>query len=89
MEFIVRKSYVKSRKRLDQIVKEKVKERLYIFEKDPNHSSLYNHGLKGRRSWCRSINVTGDIRIIFRELSDGAYELVELVNVGTHSQLYG
>lgn len=50
MEFIVRKSYVKSRKRLDQIVKEKVKERLYIFEKDPNHSSLYNHGLKGRRS---------------------------------------
>jgi hypothetical protein len=35
------------------------------------------------------LDVTGDLRIIFRELSDGEYELVELLDLWTHSQLYG
>ena len=46
MEFIVRKSYTKSRKRLHQTIKTKVKEKLYVFEKDPHHFSLHNHALK-------------------------------------------
>lgn len=34
------------------------------------------------------IDVTGDLRIIFKELSNWKYEIVELYNVWTHSQLY-
>jgi mRNA-degrading endonuclease YafQ of YafQ-DinJ toxin-antitoxin module len=36
----------------------------------------------------RSINVTWDYRIIFRKLSDNTYEIVELIKVWTHSELY-
>ena len=32
---------------------------------------------------------SGDLRVIFRELSDGTYEIVELLDVGKHGRLYG
>jgi mRNA-degrading endonuclease YafQ of YafQ-DinJ toxin-antitoxin module len=60
-----------------------------LFASEPFHPLLNNHPLTSDRTGQRTINVTGDWRIIFKELSDGKYELVELVDIGTHSQLYG
>lgn len=49
---------------------------------------LKNHKLHGKYDECRLIDVTGDYRIIFRELSNDMYELIELIKIWTHSQLY-
>ena len=49
---------------------------------------LNNHALKGDFLWLRSINLTGDYRIIFREMNNGDIEIVELIDVNTHSELY-
>ncbi len=49
---------------------------------------LRNHWLEWKYKWKRSIDVTGDIRIIFKELSNGKYELVEIYDIWTHAQLY-
>lgn len=85
-----KKSYKKAFKKLSQ----KQQRNTYavittIFEEDPFHPLLNNHALKGEYLGYRSINITGDLRAIFQEISEGTYEFVEFAEIGTHSQLYG
>ncbi len=82
------KIFEKSYAKLSDKLKTKVKEALLLFDIDKFDKKLNNHWLKWDFTWLRSINVTGDYRIIFRELSDDTYEIVELLKVWTHSELY-
>lgn len=61
-------------------------ERGRIFVETPFHPLLNNHRLTGKYAGCRSIDITGDWRAIFREFNN--YELVIFETIGTHSQLY-
>lgn len=83
-----KKSFEKSKKKLSLSVRKKLRARLFLFEEDPFHALLNNHALHGKYLGYRSINITGDLRAIFEELSDGTYEFVEFVEIGSHSQLY-
>lgn len=73
---------------LDVKIQVKAISALQLFIINPFNPTLNNHALTGNLKGLRSINITGDFRIHYRELSDGKYELVELINIGTHSQLY-
>lgn len=84
-----RKTFLKMYNRLDKRLQSQVDERIGIFESSPFHELLHNHPLTGEYLGYRSINITGDYRAIFEELSDNTYEFVEFVSIGTHSQLYG
>lgn len=88
MEFRYRKEFEKNMKKLHPKIKEKVKERLTIFSTDPFHPLLRNHALHGIYNGLRSIDVTGNIRIIFRQVNAQTYEIIELLDIGTHSELY-
>ena len=88
MQIIETKRFKKSRQKLDDFVLGKMKETLQLFIQEPTNAKLKNHELSGQLKGIRSINVTGDWRILFRELSAGKYELVELLQIGKHSQLY-
>ena len=57
-----------------------------LFVVDLFHPLLNNHALKGRWENWRSFNVTGDIRIIFREMGGEEYLFFK---IGTHPELYG
>jgi len=46
---------------------------------------LHNHALQGRWKGYRSVNITGDYRLIYRELSP---ETIVFVTIDTHSNLY-
>ena len=72
-------------KKLSPKVKEKLEERLRLFAKDEFDSVLNNHALQGKWSGYRSINVTGDIRAIFKK---GTEEII-FTAIDTHSNLYG
>lgn len=61
-----------------------MKERLSMFITNPRHPLLHDHALKGNRSGHRSFSVTGDIRIIYRVIDDA----IELLDIGTHNQVY-
>jgi len=52
--------------------------------KNPNHHILNNHSLEGAFDECRSINVTGDCRAIFKQEKNIAI----FMTIGTHSELY-
>lgn len=79
------KDFEKDYKKLPKNIQQKFKERILLFQKDQFDPVLNNHSLKGRYLGYRSLNVTGDIRAIYRKTSQ---EIV-FVAINSHSNLYG
>jgi addiction module RelE/StbE family toxin len=52
---------------------------------NPYHPTLKNHQLHGDYLGYKSVNITGDVRAIFKQTDDS----ILLVDIGTHSELYG
>ncbi len=76
-----KKEYRKATKKIQG----KFDKRYVLFTKDKNSVLLRNHGLVGNWKGYRSINITGDWRVIYIEEKNR----VIFVALGTHSQLYG
>jgi addiction module RelE/StbE family toxin len=77
--------YFKKRfKKLSVSVRTTFQERLDLFLSEPFHPLLHNHPLYGKYSQYRSINITGDIRAVFKQYED----LARFEGIGTHSELY-
>ncbi len=79
------KAFKKQYEKLTVSQKRKFKERRNIFLQDEFNPILNNHALKGKYQGYRSINVTGDIRVIYINSSED----VVFVKIGSHSRLYG
>lgn len=88
MNLKYKKNFKKSYKKLDNKIKLKVNDKIKLFSKNPFLEELNNHALKWKLLWKRSINITGDFRAIFKEISEGKYEFVEFIEIWTHSKLY-
>ncbi|KKW39679.1 MAG: hypothetical protein UY89_C0016G0007 [Parcubacteria group bacterium GW2011_GWA1_54_9] len=58
-----------------------------VFYEDVHDERLNNHELHGKYANHRSINVTGDIRAVYRKI-DIATDDVLFVDIGTHGELY-
>lgn len=79
------KDFEKDYKKLPKNIQQKFKERILLFQKDQFDPVLNNHSLKGRYLGYRSLNVTGDIRAIYRKTS----KEIMFVAIDSHSNLYG
>lgn len=79
------KDFTKNFKKLPSKIQKKFQERLLLFEKDAFNPTLNNHGLNGEYQGYRSINVSGDIRVIYIKTSEN----IIFVKIGSHSSLYG
>lgn len=78
------KIFQKKFSRLDKKIKTAFKIKLALFLENPRHPLLRNHSVEKAFPGCRSLNITGDYRTIFRESTAS----IEFINIGTHSQLY-
>jgi addiction module RelE/StbE family toxin len=85
MKIVFQKSFEKKFIKLPTKIKTKIKERNILFESDPYDPLINNHALSGKYTGYRSINVTGDIRIIYKLLKT---DTALFVTIGTHSELY-
>ena len=84
MQTIYTKEFKKDYKKFPSYIKEKVDSRLRLFATSEFDTILNNHKLHYPWDGHRSINITGDIRLIYKQI-----ELVRLlVRVGSHSELY-
>jgi len=63
-----------------------VKKVIALFKNNPYDAILKNHALHGKQKGRRSISAGGDLRIVLVE--ENNYEIVEMLNVGTHTQVY-
>jgi len=79
------KKFKKQFKRFPKKIQDKFGYKLQIFVSDPYSIELNNHSLSGEWSGHRSIDITGDIRAVYRiENDDYLFKAI-----GTHHQLYG
>lgn len=85
MTTISSKKFKKASKKLSKEMKSALKERLKMFVENPFHPILNNHALQGSMRHYRSINITGDYRVIYEKIGDN---LSRLMDVDTHSNLY-
>ena len=85
MHIKLHRSFDKQYIRLSSDLKQKFKIRRDVFLKNQFDPILNNHALTGKYEGFRSINITGDLRAIFKK--DG--ESVIFVAIGSHSRLYG
>jgi len=85
MIILFHSSFKKAYHKQTEGVRTRFDARLRIFKADPFHLSLNNHILRGRWRGYRSINITGDIRAVFKQKDDRAI----FVDIDTHHNLYG
>ena len=79
------KNFLRQYAKLAPKIRQKVDERVLLWQNDPLNSQLRDHQLKGKYKQYRSIDVTGDYRALYlREENMAIFDIV-----GTHSQLYG
>ena len=88
MRFNTKKSFQKAYNKLKDIDKDRVDQALVLFEADPFAKSLRNHSVWGKYPWCRTIDAWFDLRVLFKE-DDKLYNLITLIEVWSHSELYG
>lgn len=71
-------------RRISKKIRDEAALRLVVLQVNEFDGALNNHKLSGKYAVYRSINVTNDIRIVYKRVSDGFY----LAAIGTHSELY-
>lgn len=85
MNIITHRNFQRQFQKLSQLDKEKFTKRRDLFLQNPFDPILKNHALHGKYSGFRSINITGDIRVIHYPLNENT---VVFFKIGSHSELY-
>lgn len=84
MKIKLHKDFEKQYQKLRANEKRKFKDRRDLFLQDQFNPALNNHSLKGRYSGYRSINITGDLRAIYKKSNSD----IIFVAIDSHSHLY-
>lgn len=84
MDVYLHRTFLKKFKKVSPNIKKKFGERLELFLINPTNPSLNNHMVEKAFPDCRSINITGDCRAIFKV----AGNIAIFITIGTHPQLY-
>lgn len=71
-------------RRQDKKLFERIDKQLTLFQKDPNHNSLRLHKLKGNLKNVWSISIDKNYRMLFIDGGDSAY----FFELGTHDEVY-
>lgn len=85
MFIITSKTFDKKFKKLSIKVKMQAKSRISFFIENQFDQRLNNHLLHGDKRFLRSINITGDIRLVYEEVD---VNTVRFLDIDTHSNLY-
>ena len=85
MKIRFHKDFEKRYEKLTKKEQEKTRRKLELFLENPFDPRLNNHPLRGRYTDYRSINITGDIRAVYKFIREK--ECIFVI-VGRHSNLY-
>ena len=85
MEILLHRNFKKKFKKLSPKIKRIYFEKVGVFINDPFHPSLHNHSVAPQYPGWRSIDITGDFRVLFEPKKEN---LVLFMKIGTHSELY-
>ena len=80
------KTFKKQYAKLPEKFQKQFDARLRIFMRTPSDRRLHNHPLRANYAGYWSIDISGDLRALYRKEGD---EIIIFGLIGTHSQLYG
>ena len=80
---------LKKLKKLDVRIRNRFRERILLFSKNPNDPELNNHPLKREYQGLRTIDITNDYRAIYEERTVKGDAVANFFLLGTHKELYG
>jgi addiction module RelE/StbE family toxin len=78
--------FKKQYKKLPKKFQKQFGEKLHLFLEDQTDPRLRVHPLKGSYAGYWSMNVNGDLRVLYLKRRE---EIIIFALIGTHSQLYG
>lgn len=78
--------FIRQMKKLPKPLRRQVFERVQLHTKDNTNPLLNDHKLGPPYESYRSINITGDYRLVYKRVEKDTYYLRA---IGTHHQLYG
>ncbi len=84
MGILLSKTFEKNFKKLPSKVKIQFYARARLFIGNRLNSVLNNHSVDPTYPNCRSINITGDYRVIYKDTGNDTL----FMRIGTHSELY-
>lgn len=84
MILLYKDRFKKNFARLSPKIQKTFAERMNMYLKNPRHPLLKVHPLRGNLIGLRAFAVSGDVRVIFRQ----GLDFIELVDIGTHNQVY-
>ncbi len=85
MQYFLSRGFEKQFKKLPKKTKGQVIAQFQIFVLDPMDYRLHNHPLTGEWSGYRSIDITGDMRAVYKKADE---QVARFVAIGSHSELY-
>ncbi|OGZ44345.1 MAG: hypothetical protein A3J55_03550 [Candidatus Ryanbacteria bacterium RIFCSPHIGHO2_02_FULL_45_17b] len=85
MKILLHKNFEKQYKKLRPGEKKRFKKQRDLFLQNPHHPLLNNHTLQGLYKGYRSINVGGNLRLIYKVIDP---TIAYFVALGTNSELY-
>ncbi|MBI2030183.1 type II toxin-antitoxin system mRNA interferase toxin, RelE/StbE family [Candidatus Kaiserbacteria bacterium] len=86
MRFLTHRVFERQSKKLSHTLRDKMWERIAVLSVEEFNPLLNNHKLGHPYQEYRSINITGDYRLVYRRIDAST---LYLRAVGTHHQLYG
>lgn len=85
MKIIFHKTFQKKLKKRANEEHAQLQNRLNIFIDNPFNIILNNHILHGKYFGCRSINITGDLRAIYKIYDN---DIALFIDIDNHGNLY-
>ena len=82
------KKFIKRLKIIPTKIRAAFRDRYELFINNPFNPILNNHALTGEYAGRRSIDVTGDWRVIFSEYQGDKEKIIVFELINTHSELY-
>lgn len=83
------KDFISKLKKMDIRIRKSFRERIVIFQENPDEPSLKNHRLRYPYQGLRSIDITNDYRAIYKEMIVEEDTVAYFSILGTHNDLYG
>lgn len=85
MNVVTTKQFDKQLSKLSPKIKKALADKFEILSQNEFDERLHNHKLNPPFTDCKSINITGDYRLIYRKIDKETFLFYQ---IGTHSQLY-
>ncbi|KKT29837.1 MAG: hypothetical protein UW27_C0017G0004 [Parcubacteria group bacterium GW2011_GWA1_44_13] len=82
---LLHKHFEKRYSKLSKKIREAFKIRKNLFLEDLHSPTLGTHALNGKYKGYQSFNVTGNIRVVYKEEKE---DIFLFVDIGTHPELY-